>query len=78
MSAEPIACGASPSAAPLLDEIEALAVERFPADQATVRLFRMELERVLGQPAASPTEAVALLSRFEDFLEALLVRSRWR
>jgi hypothetical protein len=74
VSAEPIASGA----ALLLDELEALAVERFPEDQATVRLFRTELERVLGQPAASPAEAVALLSRFEDFIEALLVRSRWR
>ena len=61
-----------------LAELDALVVAQFPAAEPTLRLFLDELARVLGDPAAAPGEAVVLLIRFEDYLEALLVRQGWR
>jgi hypothetical protein len=61
-----------------LAELDAQVVAQFPAAQATLRLFLDELARVLGDPALAATEGVALLTRFEDYLEALLVRQGWR
>jgi hypothetical protein len=60
-----------------LDELDALASARFPAEAGTLRLFLDELARSLAEPGAA-AEAVLLLSRLEEFLEALLVRERWR
>ncbi len=61
-----------------LAELDAKVVARFPAAQATVRLFLDELARVLADPALAATEGVALIMRFEDYLEALLVSEGWR
>ena len=60
-----------------LAELDAQVVARFPAEQATLRVFLDELARVLGDPALAG-EGVTLLTRFEDYLEALLVREGWR
>lgn len=65
------------SAAAVLTELEGRAVERFPGDAPTIRLFAAELERALA-PGAPPGAALEHLLRFEDFLEALLARDRWR
>ena len=65
------------TAAVLLCELDARVIERFPADRATLRVFLDELARVLADPAARD-EAATLLVRFEDYLEALLVREGWR
>jgi hypothetical protein len=62
------------SPAAYLAELDALAAARFPAEAATLRLFIDELARGLDAPGGSLT----LLGRLEDFLEALLVRERWR
>ena len=61
-----------------LADLDAQVIARFPADQATLRVFLDELVRVLGDPALVATEGVTLLTRFEDYLEALLVREGWR
>jgi hypothetical protein len=55
-----------------LDELDAQVMARFPAAAATLRIFLDELARVLGDPAAAG-ERAALLTRLEDYLEALLV-----
>ena len=60
-----------------LAELDAQVIARFPAAQATLRVFLDELARVIGDPAEAG-EATALLTRFEDYLEALLVREGWR
>jgi hypothetical protein len=65
------------SAAAQLAELDPQVVARFPAAQTTLRVFLDELARVIGDPAHS-AEAPALLTRFEDYLEALLVREGWR
>jgi hypothetical protein len=65
------------SAAALAAELDALAGARFPAEAATLRLFLDELARVLAGPGGAE-EATLLVCRLEDFLEALLVRERWR
>ena len=61
-----------------LAELDAQVVARFPADQPTLRVFLDELARVLGDPALAAAEGATLLTRFEDYLEALLVREGWR
>jgi len=61
-----------------LAELDAQVVARFPADRATLRVFLDELARVLGDPALAAGEGPALLTRFENYLEALLVREGWR
>lgn len=61
-----------------LAELDAHVVARFPADQATLRVFLDELARVLGDRALAVAEGTTLLTRFEDYLEALLVREGWR
>lgn len=61
-----------------LAELDDAVISRFPADQVTLRVFLAELARVLGDPALARSEGIALLTRFEDYLEALLVRERWR
>lgn len=60
-----------------LSELEDQVVARFPSDGATLRVFLGELRRVLSDPALA-AEAGALVNRFEDYLEALLVREAWR
>lgn len=65
------------SAASCLEELGALAAARFPADAATLRPFLDELGRSLASPDGA-RDAAELLIRLEDFLEALLVRERWR
>jgi hypothetical protein len=65
------------SAAARLAELDAQVIARFPAAQPTLRVFLDEIARVLADPAAAG-EAAALLTRFEDYLEALLVREGWR
>lgn len=64
--------------APRLAELEAQVVARFPSDRATIRIFLDELGRVLSDPALAAAEGIALLTRFEDYLEALQVRASWR
>ena len=49
---------------------------RFPGAEATLRLFLAELARVLADPALAAEEGVVMLTRLEDYLEALLVRER--
>jgi len=66
------------TAAAQLAALDAQVVAQFPAAAPTLRLFLDELARVLADPAAPPGEAVVLLTRFEDYLEALLVRQGWR
>jgi hypothetical protein len=61
-----------------LADLDAQVIARFPADRATLRIFLDELVRVLGDPELATREGVALLTRFEDYLEALLVREGWR
>ena len=61
-----------------LAELDAQVVARFPADRATLRVFLAELARALGDPVLAAGEGVTLLTRFEDYLEALLVREGWR
>lgn len=65
------------TAAARLAELDAAVVARFPAAGLTLRVFLGELSRVLGDPARA-AEADALVSRLEDYLEALLVREGWR
>jgi hypothetical protein len=60
-----------------LAELDALAGARFPGDSATLRPFFDELGRALAAPDGA-RDAAQLLVRLEDFLEALLVRERWR
>ncbi|HTE51642.1 MAG TPA: hypothetical protein VK698_12400 [Kofleriaceae bacterium] len=60
-----------------LAELDALAIERFPGEAVTLRLFLDELDRSLASPDQAD-QAALLLGRLEDFLEALLVRERWR
>jgi len=60
-----------------LAELDALASARFPADAATLRHFFDQLGRSLAAPGGAG-DAAQLLVRLEDFLEALLVRERWR
>jgi hypothetical protein len=64
--------------AALLAELDAQVVARFPTAQATLRVFLDELARVLGDPERAASEGAVLLTRFEDYLEALLVREGWR
>jgi hypothetical protein len=66
------------TAAEHLAELGPRIAARFPADQPTVQVFLAELTRVLGDPALAAREGVVLLTRFEDYLEALLVREGWR
>jgi hypothetical protein len=66
------------TAAARLAELDAQVVARFPAEQATLRLFVDELARVLADPTLAAVEGVVLVQRFEDYLEALLVRDGWR
>jgi len=61
-----------------LADLDAQVIARFPADAATLRIFLDELVRVLGDRELATREGVALLTRFEDYLEALLVREGWR
>jgi hypothetical protein len=65
------------TAAARLAELDAAVVDRFPAAGPTLRVFLDELARVLGDPARG-AEADVLVSRLEDYLEALLVREGWR
>ena len=65
------------TAAARLAELDAAVVTRFPAAGPTLRVFLDELARVLGDPARA-AEVDALVSRLEDYLEALLVREGWR
>jgi hypothetical protein len=65
-------------AAALLAALDDETIERFAADEPTLRVFLDELARVLLDPARATAEGPALLARFEDYLEALLVRERWR
>jgi hypothetical protein len=65
------------TAAARLAELDAAVVARFPAAGPTLRVFLDELGRVLGDPARA-AEVDALVSRLEDYLEALLVREGWR
>ena len=60
-----------------LAELDAQVIARFPAARSTLRIFLDQLSRVLADPDAAG-EATALLTRFEDYLEALLVREGWR
>lgn len=60
-----------------LAELDAQVIARFPGEQVTLRVFLDELGRMLGDPARA-AEAAPLLARFEDYLDALLVRERWR
>lgn len=48
-----------------------------PAAERTLRVFLDQLAGVLGDPARA-AEAEVLVSRLEDYLEALLVREGWR
>jgi hypothetical protein len=52
----------------------AQASERFPAAAATIAVFTGQLARATG--AGDPAAVAALLERFEDYLEALLVAPR--
>ena len=61
-----------------LGELDARVIARFPTDATTLRIFLDELVRVLGEPELAAREGIALLTRFEDYLEALLVREGWR
>ena len=61
-----------------LADLDAQVTARFPGDHATLRIFLDELVRVLGDPELAAREGIALVSRFEDYLEALLVREGWR
>ena len=61
-----------------LADLDAQVIARFPADRATLRIFLDELVRVLGDSELVAREGVTLLNRFEDYLEALLVREGWR
>jgi len=61
-----------------LAELDAQVIARFPGEQATLRVFLDELGRVLGDPVRAAADGPALLGRFEDYLDALLVRERWR
>lgn len=65
------------TAAARLAELDAAVVARFPAAAPTLRVFLDELARVLGDPARA-AEADPLVTRLEDYLEALLVREGWR
>lgn len=62
--------------AALLTQLRAEVDARFPADQATLGVFLANLARVLDDPVGAAREATALVSRFEDYLEALIVRER--
>jgi hypothetical protein len=59
-------------------DLDAQVIARFPDDRVTLRIFLDELVRVLGEPELAAREGLALLTRFEDYLEALLVREGWR
>ncbi|HSS00366.1 MAG TPA: hypothetical protein VLM79_25080 [Kofleriaceae bacterium] len=61
-----------------LADLDAQVTARFPGDRATLRIFLDELVRVLGDPELAAREGIALVTRFEDYLEALLVREGWR
>jgi len=61
-----------------LADLDAQVIARFPGDHTTLRIFLDELVRVLGDPELAAREGIALVSRFEDYLEALLVREGWR
>lgn len=63
------------SPAALLRELDAAVIARFPAAEPTLRLFLDELARMVAEPALA-RDAAVLLDRFEDYLEALLVRQR--
>jgi hypothetical protein len=65
------------TAAARLAELDAAVVARFPAAAPTLRVFLDELGRALADPARA-AEADALVTRLEDYLEALLVREGWR
>ena len=65
------------TAAAWLAELDAKVIERFPAARTTLRVFLDEIARVVADPEAAGA-AAALLTRFEDYLEALLVREGWR
>ena len=62
------------TAAARLAELDAQVLARFPAARVTLRLFLDELARALGDPAVPAADAAVLITRFEDYLEALLVR----
>lgn len=67
------------SARARLAELDALASARFPDEAATLRLFFDELRRALeAADGDGGGGADLLVIRLEDFLEALLVRERWR
>jgi hypothetical protein len=57
-----------------VDALGALARDRFPAAAATIAAFVTQLGRAAA--AADRAELTALLERFEDYLEALLVAPR--
>jgi len=61
-----------------LAELDAQVIQRFPTAEPTLRIFLDELARVLDDPAAPASDGAALVTRFEDYLEALLVRHAWR
>lgn len=65
------------TAAALLAELDAAVCARFPAAEPTLRVFLDELARVVADPARA-ADAATLAIRLEDYLEALLVRERWR
>ena len=66
------------SRAARLAELEQAALARFPGEAATLGLFLAELARVLADAKLAASEGVALATRLEDYLEALLVREGWR
>jgi hypothetical protein len=66
------------TAAALQAELRAQAIARFPGAEDTLKVFLGELGRVLADPERAADEGAVLLSRLEDYLEALLVKERWR
>ena len=62
--------------AALLAQLHTEVDARFPADRATLRVFLDDLARMLDDPARAAREGATLVSRFEDYLEALVVRER--
>jgi len=66
------------TAAGQLAALGAQALARFPDEQATVQLFLDQLALALANAELAGSDGAALLTRFEDYLEALLVRERWR
>jgi len=61
-------------AAAAIDALTALAIERFSAERPTIEAFASELRRTAIE--GSLDELTALLLRFEDYLEALLIEPR--